>query len=97
MKIEVNIPDDTIRAAVEQQVSKYLATLTGEAIEKQVAAMLDKKVDRVDLVPQARAVLKEKLDASLMNALGVVHAHQVTGALRALMSEAVLKLVRDFK
>ena len=96
MNINIDIPDNVLRAAVEQQVSLVMAKFTGEALEKMAEAVIAKKMDRFDPAMRADSVIRQQVDkiigSELERALG--RNWQRNEAVRKLLSDAAQAAIK---
>lgn len=90
MKLTIEIPDATLRHAVETQVSAALATMTRESVEAQAKEVVNTSLSRIDFW----SVVRQQADAAL--APHVEKAiNEVLGRDYFARRNAVAKLIQD--
>lgn len=93
MKITVEINDQTLHNAIEQQLSAAVAEITNQLIARKVNEIVDKKLDRL-----TEARVEELLEHAATNMLKSQFSSnewQRASQIKALVADAAVLIVKD--
>ena len=99
MKITIEIPDESLRNAVEAQVGIALSALTRETIDKDAKEIISKSLTRIDWYGMAERAAQKLLEDHIENAVTNVLGNKYNRAetVRRLVQEAALQAIKGSK
>lgn len=93
MKIIVELSDDSLRHAIEQQVGKAVSEFTDQVIREKVQQVIDAKMARLEK-QDIEGVMQKAATTKINEVLGEGNDYNRKNAIRAFLADAAEKAIK---